>query len=429
MQETAKRLLETIQISTSPYHTVKEAKQQLKKEKFISLDWHEDWALKRGKSYYISPFGNTLIAFRMNPGFAIADQIRIAAAHVDTPGLRVKSGAEYPYQSYKRLNVEVYGGVIYHTWLDRPLSMAGTVCLKGKDAMHPRIRHFDCKRPLFMIPGLSIHMNREVNKGKELNPQIDLLPIGGTGKEMSNHYFTEFLARELAVTPEDIVSFDICLYIFQQGVICGLEEDMIAAPRIDNISSVQACVSALLGSSRGAGIDMIVLFDHEEVGSRSKNGAAGNLLPFVLERIYENMEVSRKDYIKHMVSGFMISVDTAHAINPNHPDKYDPTTYAHINDGICIKCASRQTYAGDCKSWAILKSLGEESRIPCRYTYNRSDVPGGSTLGSILSAVLPMQSADIGVPVLAMHSAMETMGVQDQYYLQQFLQKYFDYQA
>lgn len=428
MHEASKRLLKTIKVSTSPYHTVKEAKRQLKEEEFTSLDWHEDWKLKRGKAYYVSPFGNTLIAFRINPGFTLADQIRIATAHVDTPGLRIKSGAEYTYKNYKRLNVEVYGGVIYHTWLDRPLSMAGTVCLKGKDAMHPKLRHFDCGRPLFVIPGLSIHMNREVNKGVELNPQIDLLPVAGTGEVITAGYFMDFLAKEIGVAATEILSFDICLYVAQDGCICGFEQDMFCAPRIDNVSSVQACLTAMTRSSRNAGIDAAVLFDHEEVGSRSKNGAAGNLLPLVIERIYENMDVERKDYIKHILNGFMISADSAHGLNPNHPEKYDPTTAVQLNEGICIKCASKQSYSGDCKSWASLKALGQENQIPCKYIYNRSDIQGGSTLGAALSAVMPMQSADIGTPVLAMHSAMETAGVKDQYYLEQFLIHFFNHE-
>lgn len=426
MELYVKRLLEAVSTGTSPYHTVKEAEKKLLADDFKELLIDKEFTLKRGEAYYITPFQSTLIAFRVNPNFSPEDQIRIVTSHVDTPGLRIKANAEYPYKNYERINIEVYGGAILNTWLDRPLGVAGIVCIKGEDKMNPEVLYLDCRRPLFVIPNVSIHMNREINKGTELNAQIDMLPIGGTKKELNQQYFLEFLAKELEINVKDILSYDLCLYNVQEGVVCGMGKDMIVAPRLDNLTSVQACLTALTESKRPDGIDMIVLFDHEEIGSRTLNGAVGNLLPFILERIYIALEVSRATFLKSIMGGFLLSADVAHAVNPNHPEKYDPTSAIQINDGISIKCASKKSYAGDAKIWAILKELGEEKNIPCHFNYTRSDIPGGSTLGAILSAVLPMRSADIGAPILAMHSAMETMGAEDQLYLEQFLTSFFN---
>lgn len=428
--KSVKQLLELIKKGTSPYHVVREAAAQLEKAGFQELNWNEDWELQKGAAYYIAPFGTTLLAFRVHQECTPEHQMRIISSHVDAPGLRIKAKAEYPYKNYQRVNAEVYGGAINHTWMDRPLGMAGIVVLKATDDMPPRTCYLDSQRPLFIVPNLSIHMNREMNKGGELNPQVDLIPLAGMTKEMSQDFFTQFLAAEITesegtkIQKEDILSYDLGLYIIQEGSICGINNDMLAAPRLDNLTSVQASLTALIESVRQSGLDLIALFDHEEIGSRSKNGGAGNLLPFTLERIYAALGMSRSDYLRSIGNGFLISADTAHALNPNHPEKYDPTSYIQMGDGVAIKCASKQNYAGDGQAWALLKSLGDKHNIPCEFTYTRSDIPGGSTLGAILSAALPMQSADIGAPILAMHSAMETMSCTDQYYLEQFLKAF-----
>ncbi len=427
INKSVKKLIEIIKEGTSPYHVVQASVKQLKEAGFQELCWDEEWKLESGGAYYLSPFQTTLLAFRVHEECGPGHQLRLIASHVDAPGLRIKAKAEYPYKNYQRVNAEVYGGAINHTWMDRPLGMAGMVALKGTEGIQPRICYLDCKRPLFIVPNLSIHMNREMNKGSELNPQVDLIPIAGMAKEMKEAFFVEFLAEEIlkaegrAVKKEDILSYDLSLYNIQEGCVCGMQNDLLTAPRLDNLTSVQASLTALMESSRISGLDVIALFDHEEIGSRSKNGGAGNLLPFVLERIYEALGMSRSDYLRSVGNGFLISADTAHALNPNHPEKYDPTSYMQLGEGVAIKCASKQNYAGDGEVWAMLKALGEAHSIPCELTYIRSDIPGGSTLGSILSAALPMRSADIGVPLLAMHSAMETMSGADQYYLEQYL--------
>ncbi|MDR2889182.1 MAG: M18 family aminopeptidase [Lachnospiraceae bacterium] len=432
---------------TSPYHVVAEAAEQLRAAGFKELPWVEmggqEWELKKGGAYFVAPFRTSLMAFRIDEGFNAGQSLRMVSAHVDSPGLRIKAKAEYPYKSYQRVNTEVYGGAINHTWMDRPLGMAGIVAIRQSGSLTPRIYYLDCQRPIFIIPNLSIHMNREINKGTEFNPQVDLIPVGGIGIDdlAKEAFFTNFLAEEInraeaagtkavndqpmAVQAGDIISYDCGLYVIQEGLVCGMHQEMLAAPRLDNLTSVQAGLTALIDGHRSGGINLLALFDHEEIGSRSKSGGAGNILPLTLERIYHALGYSRSDYLRAIAGGFLLSADTAHAVNPNHPEKYDPTTGIGLGEGVAIKCAAKQSYAGDAETWALLQNLADRDDIPCRLTYIRSDIPGGSTLGPILSSALPMRSADIGVPMLAMHSAVETIGCRDQYYLERFLKVFF----
>lgn len=448
MNENVNQLLKLISKGTSPYHVAAEAEAQLQNAGFQKLEWDQHWELQKGQNYYVAPFRTALIAFRVNQDFTGDDQTRILSAHVDSPGLRIKAEAEYPYKSYRRLNAEGYGGFINHTWMDRPLGMSGVVIINDRTVGRPLTCYLDCRRPLFIVPNLSIHMSREINKGSELNLQVDLIPLAGlamgqeteanteANTEQSDYkeaYFIQFLAREISrswgqeVNQEDIISYDLGLYVVQEGIICGMEGELLAAPRLDNLSSVQAAVSAMTDgdSRRSDGLDLIALFDHEEIGSLSKNGGAGNLLPFTLERIGSSLGLTRDAYLRTIAGGFLLSADAAHAVNPNRPEKYDPTSGIRLGDGVAVKCSSKQNYAGDAETWAILKILAENHAIPCRFTYIRSDIPGGGTLGPILSSALPMRSADIGIPLLAMHSAIETMSCSDQEHLCKFLKAFF----
>lgn len=428
MIATAKRLINTISNSTSPFHTTVEARKQLNDAGFEELLWDSEWCLIPGHKYYISPFGTTLFALKINLNFNKNDIIKIASAHIDNPGLRIKANPEHFQDNYMKVNTEIYGGAILSTWLDRPLSIAGRVFLKGETHATPKMELVDFINPLLMIPNLSIHMNHSVNDGIALNNQIDMIPIAGItyNKEKDNHFITDLISNKLNVASDEILSYELCVYNCEKGCIAGFNNEFIMAPRIDNISSVQACLSGIIESDSSSGIDLIALFDHEEVGSRSKNGAASNLLSFIIERIYNKLGVNREDYLKTIVNGFFLSLDVAHATNPNHPEKYDITSKVQINDGIALKCTSKQNYCGDGETTASLLSLAKEHNIPLVVNFLRSDSPGGSTLGSILSSVLPMKSADLGAPIFAMHSAMETMGVNDQYNLEKFTKAFFN---
>ncbi len=443
MSECSNRLLNTIRCSTSPFHTTKEAIRQLKEADFEELDINSDWDLCLGKSYYVCPFGTTLIAFRLNQEFDKNDVLKITTAHIDNPGLRIKANPIINGNGYIKLNTEIYGGAIYSTWMDRPLSIAGRVYLKGNRINRPICKLIDFKRPMAVIPNLAIHMNRKINDGVALNEQIDLLPILSTTNYMTdavnhtdnhpdnhpdshpdNHpvdnpdLLYSMIADELDIDANDILSAELCVYNCEPGYTFN---SLISAPRIDNISSVQACLTGLTESARLDGIDMIALFDHEEVGSRSKNGAGSVLLANIIEGIYDCLGLSRSDYLRAVSNGIFLSLDVAHGLNPNHAEKSDPTSAINLGDGVALKTASKQNYCGDSEISAILLGLCNEYNIPLKVNYIRSDQPGGSTLGSILSTSLPMRCADLGIPILAMHSSLETMNEKDQESLEKLI--------
>lgn len=421
----AKLLLNRISRSTSPFHAVLTAGEDLDEAGFISLDFSKDWdtELEYGGKYYVTVYDSTLIAFTIGQTMADEGNLRLAMAHTDFPCFKIKPNPEMRQNGYGRINVEPYGGMINYSWLDRPLSVAGKVALKGEDAFHPEVRFVDFARPIATIPSLAIHMNREVNKGVEFNHQRDMLPIVEVLEESlgGEEFFRAALAKECGAEPEEILDYELYIYQYEKGELVGLNETMISSPRLDNITSVTACIKGLIQAQRDKGINLAVIFDHEEVGSRSKQGAGGNSLPYVIERIYEALGLSRAQYLKDITDGFALSVDVAHCMHPNQPDKNDPTNPVKMNGGVTIKMAARQSYVSSCESVATVQQLCAMVGVPCQKFVNRSDIPGGGTLGSIASAYLPMQMQDVGVAMAGMHSARELMGVKDQYYLEQLI--------
>jgi aspartyl aminopeptidase len=272
-------------------------------------------------------------------------------------------------------------------------------------------------------------MNREVNKGVELNLQRDMLPIAEVLEESlgGGKFFLEALADECGAKPEEILDYELYGYQYEKGELIGLNETMISSPRLDNITSVTACIKGLIQAQRDKGINLAVIFDHEEVGSRTRQGAAGNALPYVIERIYQALGLERSRYLRDITDGFALSVDVAHCMHPNQPEKNDPTNPVKMNGGVAIKIAARQSYVGSCESVAAVQSLCAMADVPCQKFVNRSDIPGGGTLGAIASSYLPMQMQDVGVAIAAMHSARELMGVKDQYNLEQLITCLFGY--
>ena len=420
-------LLQLVEKAVSPYHAVEEGCKQLIEAGFEELKLSENWSLDQGKKYFVNAYGTTLIAFRVNPEFDFNDTFRIAAAHTDWPCLRIKPNPDMTASRYRKLNVEVYGGPILNTWLDRPLSIAGRVSVKGKDCFHPESRLINFKRPLITIPNVAIHMNRNVNAGIELNPQIDLLPLIGMVKDelSKENYFLRLLADELEIGMDDIYDFDLYVYNYENGCVVGANEEFVSAPRLDNLTSCQACLNGIIEGSRAGGIDVIALFDNEECGSRSKQGADSVLLTTILEKVMLCFGRSREHYLTMMMNSFLLSVDVAHAIHPNHPEKCDVTNQICMDDGVAIKMESNQRYATDSTAVAVVEALCKEGNIPYRKFANRSDIRGGGTLGSITSATLPMRTVDIGIPMLAMHSSRELMGVESQTQLNRLLKSYF----
>lgn len=399
---------------------------------FTELKTDEAWKLESGHGYYVCPFGTTVIAFRTGSAAASAgmpgkqDKLRIIASHTDHPGFRVKENPEVKQGSYVKLNVESYGGAILNTWLDRPLGAAGCAWVRVKDGRAAKFL-VDFDGPAFVIPNVAIHMNRKINEGIELNKQIDMLPLAyarevhaQNGSNEKDYSFREELAyhihriHNVSVKPEDILSYDISIYNAEKPVYVGRDRELLMAGGIDNVSSEKACLDAITGIEDNKGIIISAFFDHEEVGSRSKNGADSSMLANIIERICISLGHDRNEYLAMVMNGEFLSLDVAHANNPNHPEKYDPTSGVSLGSGVTIKCSSRQNYCTDADMTAQLLELAGNNGVKCSVNYLRSDIPGGSTIGSILSSQLPMRSADIGIPILAMHSAMETMSVSDQ---------------
>ena len=406
-------LLSFIQQSPSPAHTVAAAAARLRGAGFAELSLAEDWQLAAGGRYFVSVYGSTLLAFTVGD----AGPLRMAAAHTDFPCFRLKPAAGLTHAGYGVLNVEPYGGLILRTWLDRPLGLAGRVVLRGADAFHPRAELVDFARPLVTIPSLAIHMDRKVNEEGGLNAQTDMLPLAALLGDMGKgDWWQAALAAALGVTQEEILSYELSTYPFEAGCALGLADALLSSPRLANLPSVWACLEGFLSASAGsvpAGVRLVALFDNEEVGSRTKQGAGSLVLAEALRRIYEKAggEAARA---QALADGFLLSVDVAHGLHPAHEEKSDPAVRPVLGSGVVIKQAASQAYAGDAEAVAIVRELARLQAIPVQDFVNRSDSRGGSTLGSIASALVPVRTMDVGVPILAMHSARETMAAADE---------------
>ena len=412
--------------SVSPYHAVEECKKQLEESGFEELRLEERWEIKAGGKYFVSPYPSMAIAITVGDLKAGETVLRIGMAHTDQPMMKIKPNAEMTQKKYMKLNAEKYGGLILNTWLDRPLGISGKVVLKSQQVFKPEVRFFDSKRPVLVIPNLAIHMNRDVNQGVALNPQTHMLPLFGlAGEEMDEHYFTQYIAKELGVKAEDILDYDLFAYNYEKSQKVGVQEELLLAPRIDNLASVYALLEGIKCSEPKNNIHIAGFFDHEEVGSRSKQGADSSLLSMVIERIMEASHLDRQAFMQAIAGGFMLSVDGAHALHPNYAEKNDPTTMTLLGDGVVIKQSGTQRYLSDSEATGILMQLCEKNKIPFQKQINRSDVMGGQTLGPIANAYLPMMGEDLGICMLAMHSSMETTSCADCEALVAFAKAYY----
>ncbi len=423
MYTSVEELLNFVNNSTSPWHTVETAADMLSKESFQELDWRSKWEKGLKGRFFTKIYGSSLIAFTLGEN---EGRLRISAAHTDFPGFRIKPKAGIIKEGYGMLNIEGYGGMILSTWLDRPLSMAGKIVLRGENVFAPEVRLVDFARPLMTIPSLAIHMNRKVNDGVELNKQKHMLPLTSVlGKLGEKSFFDDFLANELGVNAKDILSYELNVYPFESSCQLGLAGELVSAGRLDNITSCVACLKGIVNADISCGTNVAVLFDNEEIGSRTKQGAASAVLMQFLERIYKLQEKDNEELWQDIANGFMLSVDVAHGVHPNYSEKADPTCRPVLNGGVVLKEAASQSYAGDAEAVAVIGELCNVNNIPYQHFVNRSDSPGGSTLGSIASALVPIRTMDIGLPILAMHSARETMGAADQDALNNLLIEFY----
>ena len=362
----------------------------------------------------------------------------MAVAHSDSPCFKVKEKPELTVEDhYMRLNTEKYGGMILSTWMDRPLSVAGRLAVRGTDGIQSRLVNID--RDLCVIPNVAIHMNREMNKGVEYNPQIDMLPLfadvafdtdaAGTAETADGPQekptLLGLIAEASGVDAEAILGEDLFLYTRQEGRFLGAEGEFVLAPRLDDLQSAFALTKAFTESTPTEYINICAVFDNEEVGSGTRQGADSTFLEDVLDRITEGLLADHSTYLRWIADSFLISADNAHAVHPNHPEKADPTNRPYLNGGIVIKFHGSQKYTTDGISAAKMKDYCERAKVPYQTYANRSDIAGGSTLGNISTAHVSVSSVDIGLPQLAMHSAVETAGMMDTEYAVRALKEFW----
>lgn len=411
--------------STSPYQVIKNSIELLEKEGFEGLPYDQDWTLKKGGSYYVKLFDTALYAFKIGRDISNDSIFRIAAAHTDFPSFRIKPNPEIKEKNYIKLNTEAYGGMILNSWYDRALSISGKVALKSSKTFEPNEMLVDFKRPLMVIPNLAIHLNRDVNKGVEVNKQTDVLPLLGMTEENAQNYLINLLAEELQVKAEDILDYDLFIYNTEKAKTVGANNEFICSPRLDDLSSSYALVQGIIGKVCDQDFHMICLFDNEEVGNKTKQGAETQFTSILLEKIFEALGKSRTKLYEAISRSFIVSADVAQGYHPNFTSRYDLTNFGELNKGVVFKIDTLQRYAFDSGAVAILQQLCETNEIPYQKFVNRSDATAGSTMGPGLSTLLPARTMDIGVPLLAMHSASETMGAKDEESLIKLMEAFF----
>jgi aspartyl aminopeptidase len=411
-------LLDFIHGSPTPYHAVESAAARLKGAGFLPLSEAAPWRELAPGRYYTVRGDGTLLAFvlpeRPTAGF------RIIGAHTDSPNLRLKPRAEYTKEGYVQLGVEVYGGALLNSWLDRDLSLAGRVIARAGDGQ-PVCHLLRIDRPLLRIPQLAIHLDREVNeRGLTLNKQEHLAPVlslaAASEPKQGPDRLTELCAQELSLPPAAIVTLDLMLYDVVPPVVAGLNGELVFSPRLDNQAMCHAAVCALLRASQAPPPDvcpLIVLFDHEEVGSGSAQGAGAPVLPTALERILLAQGLGRDDYHRAVAASVCVSADMAHAVHPNYADRHEARHKPVLNGGPVIKHNSQQRYATCARTAALFQALCEQEDVPVQHYVHRTDLPCGSTIGPITATLLGIRTVDVGSPMLSMHSARELCGSRD----------------
>lgn len=409
----AKELIQWIDASPTAFHATEVLAKNLESAGFVALAMEDKWDLQPGGAYYLTKNDSSLIAFRVGMKSPAESGFRLIGSHTDAPGFRVKPSAEtVSGKRYLRLNTEVYGGPIHHTWMDRPLTIAGRVMLAADDVMKPSVQLVCFDKPMAIIPNLAIHMNREVNKGATFNPQTQLLPLVALTEngEATENWLKRLLAEKLNVETEQILDWDLYLADAQPGCLVGENGDLISVGRQDNLSMVHASYRALRASEAGSATQVLVAYDNEEVGSRTMQGADSPFLAQVLERIVGG---SREDYFRALSHSFLVSADMAHALHPNYTEKHDPTNQPVLGKGPVIKINANYAYTSNAASIAIFEGICKREGIPTQRFVNRSDTRGGSTIGPITTSHLPIPAVDIGSPILGMHAIRELGEVHD----------------
>lgn len=416
-QEVTRRLLDFLDASPSCYHAVDNLARRLEAEGYERLREAEPWTLRTGGKYYVVRGDSSLAAFRVPGG--VPAGFMLAAAHSDSPTYKVREEAEVlSAGNCVRLAVEPYGGMIARSWLDRPLSVAGRLVVRREGGIATQLVNVD--RDLLVIPSVAIHLDREVNQGTALKANTDLLPLLGCGTERGR--FRSLLAEAAGVPEEDILSTELFLYPRAAAVLLGAEGEFVASPRLDDLQCVFGCLEGFLAAKEGGSVPILCVFNNEEVGSGTRQGADSTFLTDVLERISTALG---RDWRLMAVNSFLVSADNAHAVHPAHPELSDGAERPVLNGGVVLKYNAGQKYTTDAVSGAVFREVCRAADVPVQRYSNRADLPGGSTLGNISSAHLSIPSVDIGLPQLAMHAAYEVAGSRDTALLVRAMAEYF----
>lgn len=424
-----RRLLNFLDASPVNFLAVKNITEELEKAGFRHIDPREALGeVKAGDKLYVTKNGSSVYAFTIGRK-AMADAgFHIICAHCDSPTFRIKPNAEIMCEGgMVKLNVEVYGGPIMSTWFDRPLTIAGRVIVKGEDVMHPETRLLHVKRPLLQISNLAIHFNRQVNDGVKLSKQKDMLPLLGIigGELEKGNMLMSIICEELGIRKDDVLDFDLYLADATPACTFGAHNELLSSGRLDDLSMCYAGLEALLAAPPTDTTNVLAIFDNEETGSQTKQGAGSPFLASMLRRIIYAQGGNEEGFYRAVERAFMVSADNAHAWHPNYSEKYDPTNHPVLGGGPVIKFNAAQKYASDAMSAAIFAGICHKAGVPCQRFVNHSDVAGGSTLGNILASSIPMRGVDMGNAILAMHSCRETGSVADHEYCVKAFKEFF----
>ena len=412
MDQRIEKLQGFLNSAHSVFHAVDALAKTLENAGYTRLYETDRWELAPGGKYYLTRGGAAVMAFRIPAGDPKG--FLMSASHADRPTFKVKENAEL-VGAYTRLAVERYGGMLIAPWLDRPLSVAGRVMVETESGIESKL--VDIDRDLLLIPNVAIHMNRAANDGYKWNPAVDTLPLLG-GKDAKGKFWA--LLEDQA--GGKILGHDLFLYVRQKSAVWGMDEEFISSPALDDLECAWGCTQGFLNAQESENIPVLCVFDSEEVGSASVQGAASDLLENLISRVCAALELD----MKRMLAGsFMVSADNGHALHPNHPELADPTNAPVVNGGIVLKFNANQRYTTDGITAAIFRKVCKAADVPVQTYCNRADIPGGSTLGNISLAHVSVPTVDIGLPQLAMHSCYETAGVKDAIYLEEAMAAYY----
>ena len=424
-----KRLLDFLNASPVNFLAVKNIASSLEQAGYRRLDPQMPIGeVKAGDKLYVTKNDSSVYAFHIGSKSLADAGFRMICAHCDSPTFRIKPNAEMTCEGgIVKLNTEVYGGPIMSTWFDRPLTIAGRVIVKGEDALHPKTLLLHVRRPLLQISNLAIHFNRQVNDGVKLSKQKDMLPILGivTSELERGNMLMNVICEELNIKQEDILDFDLYLADATPACTFGVHDEFLSSGRLDDLSMCFAGLEAMIATETTDMTKVLAIFDNEETGSQTKQGAGSPFLSMMLKRIALAQSGSEEAFYQAVERAFMISADNAHAWHPNYSEKYDPTNHPVLGGGPVIKFNAAQKYASDAVSAAVFAEICREAGVPCQRFVNHSDVAGGSTLGNILASSIPVRGVDMGNAILAMHSCRETGSTADHIYCVKAFTKFF----